>query len=172
MRYVADGEWVAECGGVRNTRSRIAGVANSVNPIVIRFHGPIRHRPIEAQIASQCVRHPVPDSGIEQSHKRTFTGEGQIEKAKHIEMSERELKDKTGVYLDAALRRFWTLEVEDGRLVATARRGPNLVLAPALKDEFLSGGFNFDFTRDPQNKVNGFLMDTDRSINVRFAKRK
>ena len=45
-------------------------------------------------------------------------------------------------------------------------------VAPALKDEFLSGGFNFDFTRDPQNKVNGFLLDTDRSINVRFAKRK
>jgi hypothetical protein len=29
-------------------------------------------------------------------------------------MSKRELKDKTGVYLDAALRRFWTLEIEDG----------------------------------------------------------
>jgi hypothetical protein len=53
-----------------------------------------------------------------------------------------------------------------------ARRGRNLVLTPALKDEFLSGGFNFEFTRDPQNKVNGFLMDADRSLNVRFVKRK
>ena len=61
---------------------------------------------------------------------------------------------------------------ENGRLVVTARRGPNLVLAPALKDEFLSAGFNFDFTRDPQNRVNGFLMDTDRSVNIRFVKRR
>ena len=51
MGYVASGEWVAECDGVRNIRSRIAEVANSVNPMVIRFHGAIRHRPIEDQIA-------------------------------------------------------------------------------------------------------------------------
>jgi hypothetical protein len=193
-------------------------------------------------------------------------GVGQSAKATYVQMSEQELKDKTGVYLDPVLRRFWTLEVEDGklavsaingmrfliapvsqtefrefeapvridvrfqnrgegerplmhlsidrqksyafepvkfvaptpaeladyageyysdevqvsykigvengRLVVAARRGRNLVLTPALKDEFLSGGFNFEFTRDPQKKVNGFLMDTDRSLNVRFAKRK
>jgi CubicO group peptidase (beta-lactamase class C family) len=218
------------------------------------------------RVGPNSIARQVADIYLSDQFKPQGGGEGHLEKAKHIEMSEQELKDKTGVYLDAALRRFWTLEVEDGklavsatngmrfriapvsatefrefevpvridvrfqnrgegerplmhlsidrqksyafepvklvaptpaelaeyageyysdevqasykigvengRLVATARRGPNLVLAPALKDEFLSGGFNFDFTRDPQNKVIGFLMDTDRSINVRFAKRK
>jgi hypothetical protein len=62
--------------------------------------------------------------------------------------------------------------LENGRLIVIARRRPKLVLEPALKDEFISAGFNFDFTRDPQNRVNGFLMDTDQSVNVRFIKRK
>jgi len=75
---VAGGEWVAECDGARNIRSRIAGVANSVNLAVISFGSPICHHSIEDQIASQCVRNPVPDSGIEQSHKRTFTTETPI----------------------------------------------------------------------------------------------
>jgi CubicO group peptidase (beta-lactamase class C family) len=218
------------------------------------------------RVGPNSIARQVADIYLADQFKPQGGGEGQLEKAKYIQMTEQELKDKTGVYLDAALRRFWTLDVEDGklavsatngmrfriapvsatefrefevpvridvrfqnrgegerplmhlsidrqksyafepvkfvvptpaefaeyageyysdevqasykigvengRLVATARRGPKFVLAPALKDEFLSGGFNFDFTRDPQNKVNGFLMDTDRSINVRFAKRK
>jgi len=47
-----------------------------------------------------------------------------------------------------------------------------LVLSPALNDEFLFAGFDFDFTRDRENKVNGFLLDTGPSINLRFFKRK
>jgi CubicO group peptidase (beta-lactamase class C family) len=218
------------------------------------------------RVGPNSIARQVADIYLADQFKPQGGGEGQPEKAKYIQMPEQELKDKTGVYLDAALRRFWTLDVEDGklavsatngmrfriapvsatefrefevpvrvdvrfqnrgegerplmhlsidrqksysfepvklvvptpaelaeyageyysdevqasykigvengRLVVTARRAPNLVLAPALKDEFLFAGFNFDFTRDPQNKVNGFLMDTERSINVRFVKRK
>jgi len=83
-----------------------------------------------------------------------------------------ELAEHAGEYYSDEAQASFKISVENGRLVAPARRGPKLVLTPALKDEFLSGGFNFEFTRDPQNKVNGFLMDTDRSINVRFFKRK
>jgi hypothetical protein len=208
----------------------------------------------------------VADIYLADQFKPQGAGVGQSDKAKPIQMSEQELKDKTGVYLDPVLRRFWTLNVEDGKLAVSAlngmrfriapvsaaefrefeapiridvrfqnrgegerplmhvsferqkpsvfdpvklvaptpaelaeyageyysdeaqvsykigvengglvvgvRGGRKLVLSPALKDEFLFANFNFEFTRDPQNKVNGFLMDTDRSINVRFVKRK
>jgi CubicO group peptidase (beta-lactamase class C family) len=218
------------------------------------------------RVGPNSIARQVADIYLADQFNPEGAGEGQSGKAKLIQVTEQELKDKTGVYLDPVLRRFWTLDVEDGklavsaingmrfriapvsatefrefevpvridvrfqnrgegerplmhlsidrqksyvfepvklvaptsaelaeyageyysdeaqasykigaengRLVVTARRWPNLVLTPALKDEFLSAGFNFDFTRDPQNRVNGFLMDTDRSINVRFVKRK
>src|SRR5499426_1075834 len=218
------------------------------------------------RVGPNSIARQVADIYLADQFKPQDAGVGQSASAKYIQMSEAELKDKTGVYLDPALRRFWTLDVEEGRLavsamngmrfriapvsatefrefevpvridvrfqnrgegerplmhlsidrqksygfepvrlvvptpaeladyageyysdeaqvsykigvengrpVVAARGGRNLILSPALKDEFLSAGFNFDFTRDPQNRVNGFLMDTDRSVNIRFVKRK
>jgi CubicO group peptidase (beta-lactamase class C family) len=218
------------------------------------------------RVGPNSIARQVADIYLADQFKLEGAGVGQSAKAAYIQMPEQELKDKTGVYLDPVLRRFWTLEVEDGKLavsaingmrfriapvsqtefrefevpvridvrfqnrgegerplmhlsidrqksyafepvklvtptpaeladyageyysdearvsykigvengrpVVAARGGRKLILMPALKDEFLSGGFNFEFTRDPQNKVNGFLMDTDRSLNVRFVKRK
>jgi hypothetical protein len=218
------------------------------------------------RVGPNSIARQVADIYLADQFKPEGAGVGQSAKVTYVQMSEQELKDKTGVYLDPVLRRFWTLEVEDdklavsaingmrfriapvsqtefrefevpvridvrfqnrgegerplmhlsidrqksyafepvklvtptpaelgdyageyysdeaqvsykigvenGRPVVAARGGRNLILMPALKDEFLSGGFNFEFTRDPQNKVNGFLMDTDRSLNVRFVKRK
>ncbi len=186
--------------------------------------------------------------------------------AEYIKLSEQELKDKTGTFLDPSLRRFWTLSIDDGKLTVSATNGMRfriapvsatefrefevpvridvrfenrgegerplmhlsidrqksnvfepvkfvsptpadlaeyvgdyysddakvtysvglekdkllvtnrqkrkLVLSPALKDEFLFASFNFEFTRDRDNKINGFLLDTGLSINVRFVKRK
>ena len=218
------------------------------------------------RVGPNSIARQVADIYLADQFKPEGAGVGQSAKAPYVQMPEQELKDKTGVYLDPVLRRFWTLEVEDGKLavsavngmrfriapvsqtefrefevpvridvrfqnrgegerplmhlsidrqksyafepvklvaptpgeladyageyyseeaqvsykigvengmlVVAARGGRNLILRPALKDEFLSGGFNFEFTRDPQNKVNGYLMDTDRSLNVRFVKRK
>ncbi|HEV2667045.1 MAG TPA: serine hydrolase domain-containing protein, partial [Blastocatellia bacterium] len=95
-----------------------------------------------------------------------------FEPVKFVAPTPAELAECAGEYYSDEAQASFKISVENGRLVTPARRGPKLVLTPALKDEFLSGGFNFEFTRDPQNKVNGFLMDTDRSINVRFFKRK
>jgi CubicO group peptidase (beta-lactamase class C family) len=83
-----------------------------------------------------------------------------------------ELVEYVGEYYSDEAQANYKIGVENGRLTVTARRRPKLVLAPALKDEFISAGFNFDFSRDPQNRVNGFLMDTDQSVNIRFVKRK
>jgi hypothetical protein len=49
--------------------------------------------------------------------------------ATYIQVSEQELKDKTGVYLDPVLRRFWTLEVEDSKLAVSAISFPRLIAA-------------------------------------------
>jgi CubicO group peptidase (beta-lactamase class C family) len=218
------------------------------------------------RVGPNWIARQVADIYLADQFKSQAAGGGQSGEAKYIQMSEQELKDKTGDYLDPINRRFWALNVEEGklavsaingmrfrigpvsatefrefevpvridvrfenrgegarplmhlsidrqkprvfepvklvapmpaelaeyageyysdeakvsykigvengRLEVTARRGQKRVLAPALKDEFTSAGVNFDFTRDPQNRVNGFLMDTDRSINVRFVKRK
>jgi hypothetical protein len=95
-----------------------------------------------------------------------------FEPVKLVAPTPAELAEYAGEYYSDEAEVSYKIGVENGRPVVAARRGRNLVLTPALKDEFLSGGFNFEFIRDPQNKVNGFLMDTDRSLNVRFVKRK
>jgi hypothetical protein len=95
-----------------------------------------------------------------------------FEPVKLVAPTPAELADYAGEYYSDEVQASYKIGAENGRLVVTPRRGPNLVLTPALKDEFLSAGFNFDFTRDPQNRVTGFLLDTDRSVNIRFAKRK
>jgi len=56
--------------------------------------------------------------------------------ATYIQVSEQELKDKTGVYLDPVLRRFWTLEVEDGKLAVSAINGMRFRIAPVSQTEF------------------------------------
>jgi CubicO group peptidase (beta-lactamase class C family) len=218
-----------------------------------------------SRVSPAVIARQVADIYLADQFKPQAVGEGQSGGAKFIQLSEQELKNKTGAFLDPILRRFWTLNIEEGklvvsaingmrfriapvsanefrefqvpvridvsfenrgegerplmrlsidrqkshvfepvklvtptpvelaeyageyysdeaqvnytvgvendRLVVTARRMPKLVLSPAIKDEFLFGGFNFDFTRDRQNRVTGFLLDTERSINVRFVKR-
>jgi CubicO group peptidase (beta-lactamase class C family) len=216
------------------------------------------------RVAPNWIARQVADIYLADQIKSQATEGGQPGEAKYIQLSEQELKDKTGTYLDPIYRRFWTLEIEEGRLavsavngmrfrigpvsatefrefqvpvrvdvrfenrgegarplmhisidrqkasvfepvklvtptpselaeyageyysdeaqatykvdvendrlVVTARRNRRLVLSPALKDEFISGGFNFDFTRDQQKRVTGFLLDTGPSINVRFVR--
>jgi hypothetical protein len=81
-----------------------------------------------------------------------------------------ELADYAGEYYSDEAQATYRVSVENERLVVTARRNRKFVLSPAIKDEFLSGNFNFDFTRDQQNRVTGFLLDTGPSINVRFVR--
>jgi CubicO group peptidase (beta-lactamase class C family) len=81
-----------------------------------------------------------------------------------------ELAEYAGEYYSDEAQATYKLSVENDQLVVTARRNRRLILSPALKDEFLAGNLNFDFTRDQQKRVTGFLLDTGPSINVRFVK--
>jgi CubicO group peptidase (beta-lactamase class C family) len=81
-----------------------------------------------------------------------------------------ELAEYAGEYYSDEAQATYKVGVENDRLVVTARRTRRLVLSPAIKDEFIFANFNFDFTRDQQNRVTGFLLDTDRSVNVRFVR--
>jgi len=217
-----------------------------------------------SRLSPTMIARQVADIYLADQFKPQAAGEGQSGEAKFIQLSEQELNNKTGAFLDPILRRFWTLNIEDGKLavsaingmrfriapvsatefrefqvpvridvrfenrgegerplmrlsidrqksyvfepvklgaptpselaeyageyysdeaqvtykvgvennslVVTAGRRPKIVLSPAIKDEFLFAGFNFDFTRDRQNRVTGFLLDTERSINVRFVR--
>jgi CubicO group peptidase (beta-lactamase class C family) len=109
---------------------------------------------------------PMMHLSIDRQKPRVF------EPVKLVAPTPAELAEYTGEYYSDEAQVSYKIAVENDRLVVTARRPQKRVLTPALKDEFISAGFNFDFTRDSQNRVNGFLMDTDRSINVRFIKRK
>jgi CubicO group peptidase (beta-lactamase class C family) len=81
-----------------------------------------------------------------------------------------QLADYAGEYYSDEAQATYKIGVENNRLEVTTRRNRKFVLSPAIKDEFLSGNFNFDFTRDQQNRVTGFLLDTGPSINVRFVR--
>jgi len=93
-----------------------------------------------------------------------------FEPVKLVTPTPSELADYAGEYYSDEAQATYRVSVENERLVVTARRNRKFVLSPAIKDEFLSGNFNFDFTRDQQNRVTGFLLDTGPSINVRFVR--
>jgi hypothetical protein len=93
-----------------------------------------------------------------------------FEPVKLVTPTPSELAEYAGEYYSDEAQVSFKVSVENDRLVVTGRRNRRLVLSPALKGEFLSGNFNFDFTRDQQNKVTGFLLDTGPSINVRFVR--
>jgi CubicO group peptidase (beta-lactamase class C family) len=109
---------------------------------------------------------PLMRVSIDRDKPRVF------EPVKFVSPTPAELAEYAGEYSSDEAQVNYKVGVENDRLVVIARRGAKYVLAPAIKGEFLFAGFNFNFTRDQQSKVNGFLMDTDRSINVRFVKRK
>jgi len=93
-----------------------------------------------------------------------------FEPVKLVTPTPSELAEYAGEYYSDEAQANYKIGVENDRLVVTAKRMLKLVLAPAIKDEFLFAGFNFHFTRDQQNKVTGFLLNTERSINVRFVR--
>ncbi|HVF90066.1 MAG TPA: serine hydrolase domain-containing protein [Blastocatellia bacterium] len=81
------------------------------------------------------------------------------------------LADFTGDYYSAELGTTYTIAVEKGKLVAKHRRTGDVPLAPAFTDQFRGGQFYFRhvvFTRDGQNRVNGFRLTGGRVRNMRF----
>jgi CubicO group peptidase (beta-lactamase class C family) len=93
-----------------------------------------------------------------------------FEPVKLVTPTSTELADYVGEYYSDDLQATYRVAVETDKLVVTARHQPKFVLSPAIKDEFQFRNYDFEFTRDGQNKVNGFLLDTGPSINIRFVR--
>ena len=72
------------------------------------------------RVGPNSIARQVADIYLADQFKPEGAGVGQSAKATYIQMSEQELKYKTGVYLDPVLRRFCNLKVEDGKLAVSA----------------------------------------------------
>ncbi|HSW30602.1 MAG TPA: serine hydrolase domain-containing protein [Longimicrobiales bacterium] len=80
-----------------------------------------------------------------------------------------ELAAFEGRYFSDEIETFYTLSVEEDKLVARQRRMDDMKLAPGDRDAFSGGNLNFTFERDRNGKVIGFYLSNGRTRNVRFG---
>jgi len=108
-------------------------------------------------------------------------GEGRVDRVSFRGMSVKrvelfspppeKLSDFTGDYYSAELGTTYTMTIDKGKLVARHRRTGDVPLSPTFTDQFRGGQFYFRhvvFTRDGQNRVNGFRLTGGRVRNMRF----
>lgn len=84
----------------------------------------------------------------------------------------RDLHEFVGRYYSPEVDTFYTVVLEDGRLVARHRRRSDLPLTPAERDGF-GGGFPFlevRFERGENGEITGFLVSAGRMNDIRFEK--
>jgi hypothetical protein len=78
----------------------------------------------------------------------------------------------TGEYFSSELGTSYTIAVRDGALVAEHRRHPPARLVMVGDDHFVGDRWGMGalrFTRDPEGRVDGFLLSGSRVRNLRFA---
>ncbi len=80
-----------------------------------------------------------------------------------------DLEACAGRYYSPELEVIYTLDTRDGKLTATHRRG-EVTLRPVTRDEWDSSLATFTFARGRGGKVEGFLLNTSRSRNIRFQR--
>ena len=88
------------------------------------------------RVGPNSIARQVADINLADQFKPEAAGADASAQAKFIQAPEQELKDETGVYLDPVLRRFWTLNVEDGKLAVSATNGMRFRIAPVSATEF------------------------------------
>jgi CubicO group peptidase (beta-lactamase class C family) len=83
-----------------------------------------------------------------------------------------QLAEFAGSYFSEELDATYVLSVEDGKLIAVNREERKRPLSPTYKDSFtLFAGAQFEFHRDTQGRVTGFVVHAGRIRNVKFVKR-
>ena len=83
------------------------------------------------------------------------------------------LMEYAGDYYSEELGTFYTIRVEDGRLVAGHRRHVDTDLSPTLKDYFYGNNWwlqRIAFTRGADNRIYGFCASNGRVRNLKFSK--
>ncbi len=85
-----------------------------------------------------------------------------------------DLAEHAGTYTCPELDTSYTFLLEGDRLVVDHfRHGRLSALEPGWPDEFRSGAWflsGLEFTRDADGRVDGFLLQTDRTLNLRFVR--
>ncbi|HKP37385.1 MAG TPA: hypothetical protein VJT71_11040, partial [Pyrinomonadaceae bacterium] len=84
-----------------------------------------------------------------------------------------QLNEYAGNYYSEELNVTYTLFVEGGKLTLRRRRSKDMPLDPAFTDAFRREDLGFlRFTRNKQNRLNGFLLTAGRVRRLRFERRK
>lgn len=107
-------------------------------------------------------------SGKAMEVSRTDEGEELIgRRVEPAKPTPEDLQACTGRFYSPELDVLYTLERREDRLFVRHRRGEHL-LKPATADEWESSLATFTFTRDKKKRIDGFLLNTSRSRNLRF----
>ena len=75
-----------------------------------------------------------------------------------------------GRYFSDELETFYTLSIEDERLVVHQRRLDDVNLTPGERDTFARGGFTVSFERDRNGRIVAFYLSNGRTRDVRFGR--
>jgi CubicO group peptidase (beta-lactamase class C family) len=96
---------------------------------------------------------------------------GIFERQEEMNPNAEQLKAYAGAYYSEELDTVYRLEVEGDKLVLKRKKNPPLPVSVAFKDAFLNPRVGVvQFTRDPQQRVNGFIINAGRIRNLRFVK--
>jgi CubicO group peptidase (beta-lactamase class C family) len=82
------------------------------------------------------------------------------------------LSEYEGAYYSEEIDSTYRIAVKDGNLIVTRKKAAPTQLTPRFKDAFSSVGILgvFRFTRDAQNRVNGFRLSAGRVRNFLFVR--
>ena len=91
---------------------------------------------------------------------------------KYVSPTAIEMGELAGDYYSEELQATYKIAVEDGKLVVNIKNSPKAVLYPTVRDEFRFSGNIVIFSRDAQNRVTGFSLNSGRIRGIGFVKRK
>ncbi|PKD44882.1 serine hydrolase domain-containing protein [Rhodohalobacter barkolensis] len=80
------------------------------------------------------------------------------------------LSEYSGRYINQELPAEYLLKVEDGNLHLERRLSPNGMMDEDEKDKWTAGSWDFEFFRDENGNIEGFLVTSGRAEDVEFLK--
>lgn len=80
------------------------------------------------------------------------------------------LEPYSGIYYNSELGTEYELTIEDGNLVLNRRLSPTGPMTEDSFDRWLAGSWEFEFQRDQNDIITGFLLSTGRALHVEFVK--
>jgi hypothetical protein len=82
-----------------------------------------------------------------------------------------ELADYAGSYVSQEIEPLYRMVVQDGKLTLTRLKHKPAPLEPRTLDVFTAEIGTIRFTRDPNHRVSGFVLNSGRIRNFRFTRR-